>query len=476
MEADEAVVWAALRQRSELFVRTILHAEPDDYWQQDALAAYDEHQYLAIRSGHGPGKTAVFSWIVLHFIYCFFPCRIISLAPTKHQLLDILWAEIALWHNRITPKYRDRVKVAASGAQLLEAPKESFAVAKTARKENPESLQGFHCKNVLIIGDEASGIPDKWIETVEGALTDNEDGRKRMLLGGNPTRASGYFHSVFRQQLRGWNRIHVSSLGSPRVSEQWVQGIKDKYGEDSNVYRIRVLGEFPKDDPDIVIPFELADSAVLRDVEPLQYRPVWGVDVARHGDDRTTVCKRQGNVVLEKVVAWQGADIWQTAETIATMYEDTDAHMRPHKICVDGIGYGAGVVDSLVRHWHLPAMAVNVARSAVSKNYVSMRDELWFRIKEWLEVGDSQLPDDPELVNELTTAHYSIMPGTKRIKIEDKEDLRKEMIEKGSDFRSTDLAEALMMTFAIDARVPIVAQYQHGARMMGERKRHGLIR
>ena len=79
---------------------------------------------------------------------------------------------------------------------------------------------------------------------------------------------------------------------------------------DSNVYRVRVLGEFPKQDDDTVISLAQVEDASVRAIEP-EGKVVWGLDVARFGNDRTALCRRRGNVVTHKVLTWRNKDIIQ---------------------------------------------------------------------------------------------------------------------------------------------------------------------
>ncbi|ODR96784.1 hypothetical protein AUC71_04250 [Methyloceanibacter marginalis] len=102
--------------------------------------------------------------------------------------------------------------------------------------------------------------------------------------------------------------MHVSCLDVPRAQGH-IEDIRAKYGEDSNQWRVRVLGEFPTADDDTVMPLELVLAAVDRDVMPLSsYIPIWGLDVARFGDDSSALAKRQANKLLEPVKRWRNKD------------------------------------------------------------------------------------------------------------------------------------------------------------------------
>jgi hypothetical protein len=198
-----------------------------------------------------------------------------------------------------------------------------------------------------------------------------------------------------------------------------------------------VLGEFALRDDDTLIPAELVDAAMGRDVvldvkEPI----VYGLDVARFGDDRSVLCKRQGNVVLEFKV-WQGLDLMQLTGAIVN-----EAKLdKPAEICVDSIGLGSGVADRLRELGHT-VRDVNVAESsAMNQQAAKLRDELWLSVKEWLNARACRLPKMDELRQELVAPTYTFTSNGK-IKVEGKADMKRR------GMRSPDLADAICLTFA----------------------------
>lgn len=191
-----------------------------DPWQVEALDALaDPHgkRRVSVRACHGPGKSALDAWTILWFLFTHFPTRIPCTAPTSHQLEDILWAELHKWHREMLPEFRSFISPKAGIVEWTDAPKESFAIARTARPEQPEALQGFHCENLLFVLDEASGIAENIFEVSEGALT--EPGAL-VLMTGNPTRASGYFYESHTRMRHLWYTMRVSHADSPRVSDE----------------------------------------------------------------------------------------------------------------------------------------------------------------------------------------------------------------------------------------------------------------
>jgi phage terminase large subunit len=239
-----------------------------------------------------------------------------------------------------------------------------------------------------------------------------------------------------------WTR-RWSCIESPLVSEEFIDEMRLRYGEESNAFRIRVLGEFPLADDDTIIPLHLAEAAVNRDIIVTDTAPIWGLDVARFGTDKTALAKRIGNVVTE-VDRWQGLDLMQTVGRVKAQYDGLPTSIRPSEILVDSIGMGGGVVDRL-RELGLPVRGVNVSEApSMGGTYQNLRTELIFKLRGWLEERGSKLPKDEQLVAELTSIRYSFSSSGK-MKAEGKDDMRRRGL------HSPDLADAVCLTMAGDA-------------------------
>ena len=200
---------------------------------------------------------------------------------------------------------------------------------------------------------------------------------------------------------------------------------------------MRVLGEFALREDDVLIVAGLIDAAMARDVvldarEPL----IYGVDVARFGDDRPVLCKRQGHVVHE-IKGWAGQDLMQT---VGRIVHEAKAD-KPAEICVDSIGLGAGVADRL-REQGFNVRDVNVSEvSALNPSAAKLRDELWLTMRDWLALRVGRLPKSEELRAELLGPTYGFLSNGK-IKVEAKADMKRRGL------RSPDMADALGLTFA----------------------------
>jgi len=333
--------------------------------------------------------------------------------------------------------FKDELEFRSDKITLKNAP-DSFCVSRTSRRENPEALQGFHSPNMLFLIDEASGVPDIIFEVAQGAMS--TPGAKTIMVG-NPNRSSGYFFDSFGKNIESWKTMTVSCEDADTVDPQYIDDMKKQYGEESNVFRVRVLGLPPLSDENAIMSRALVESAIDREVDPIEVLPVWGIDIARHGNDRCALCKRKGNVITEDVKNWGNKDLMETVGIIMAEYESTPFSERPSEILIDSIGLGAGVVDRLVE-LDMPARGINVAESSsMSNRYMRLRDELWFKCREWLEQKDCKIPDQEELISELTSVNYEILSSGK-FKVESKDQMKKR------GFRSPDIADSLMLTFA----------------------------
>jgi len=349
-------------------------------------------------------------------------------------LFDALFAEVKRWVNELPVFIRNLFEVYSDRIELKAAPESSFMSARTSSAERPEALAGVHSEHVLLVVDEASGVPEAVFEAASGSMSGFT---ATTILISNPTRNSGLFFRTHHQLASSWFRLHVSCLESKLVAPDFIRQIAETYGETSSAYHVRVLGEFAPREDDVLIPAELVDAAMGRDVvldtaEPL----IYGLDVARFGDDRTVLAKRQGNVVIE-VKGWSGADLMQT---VGRVMHEAEAD-KPAEICVDSIGLGAGVADRL-REQGLNVRDVNVAEvSALNPTASKLRDELWLTVKDWLSKRSCRLPKMDELRQELVGPTYAFLSNGK-IKVEAKSELKKRGL------RSPDMADALCLTFA----------------------------
>ena len=423
------------------FVIEVLGATPLPYQAEFLQAIADGERKMSVRSGHGTGKSTSASWAMLWYVLLRFPNKVVVTAPTSGQLFDALFAELKRWINELPKQLQPMLTVKSDRVELAAAPSEAFISARTSRAETPEALAGVHSENVLLVVDEASGVPEKVFEAAAGSMSGHS---ATTILLSNPTRSSGTFYESQTRLAGSWWTRRWSCVDSPLVSDEFVDEMRMRYGEDSNAFRIRVLGEFPLVDDDTIIPFHLVESAMHRDIETDENATtVWGLDVARFGSDKTALAKKKGSVITE-VTSWQGLDLMQTVGRVKAEYDGLPISLRPVEILVDVIGMGGGVVDRL-RELGVPVRGINVGESpSMGDTYVNLRAELWFKMRGWLEQRGAKLPRNDQLIAELTSIRYSFVSSGK-MKAESKDEMRKRGLS------SPDLADAVCLTLASDA-------------------------
>ena len=170
-EVDWKSVMGRLKKDPVFFVQKVLGGEPTVQQVLLLEAAGRPGAKVSVRSGHGTGKTTALAWLVLWFLCTRRNAKVPCTAPTQAQLRDVLWAEVGKWRERMPEWWRDQVKVSTNRVEVTGAERSQFAVARTAKPENPDALQGFHADELLFIIDEASGVYNKVFEVARGALS-----------------------------------------------------------------------------------------------------------------------------------------------------------------------------------------------------------------------------------------------------------------------------------------------------------------
>lgn len=391
---------------------------------------------VSIRSGHGTGKSCLFAWIGLWGITCFWDVKIPATAPTAHQLSDIIWPEVEKWRSQMLEPWRSAVKIKGDKITMEGTP--GFIAARTGRKENPEALQGFHAEHMIFLIDEASGIPEVVFEVARGALSTEG---ARILMAANPTRLTGYFYNSHHKNRDLWTRFQFSCLDSPRVSPAYAKEIAEEYGEDSDMYRVRVLGEFPHASEMQFMPGDIVEAAMGRHLreEMFNFAPVViGVDVALFGGDRSVVFLRQG-LMSKMLYQKRGVKPEELAARVA-MFED---EYRADAVIVDATGVGEGVMSSL-RLMNRSPIAFYAGEKALLDNCHNRRAEVWYKMRKWFAEGGA-IPDDSDLRDDLVGPEYSTN-NRGQIQLERKQDMKKRGL------ASPDLADALAVTFGAEVR------------------------
>jgi hypothetical protein len=392
----------------------------------------------AVSSGHGVGKSALVSWLIKWAMDTFQDTRGVATANTQTQLLTKTWPELAKWHRMSLTANWFSLTATAYISTLPGHEKTWRFDAVPWSVTNTEAFAGLHNegKRLLLIFDEASAILDKVWEVAEGALTD-EVTEIIWCVFGNPTRNHGRFWSCFQGLDKGsWNAIQVDSRTVPGINLVQIQKWVNEYGEDSDFVRVRVRGVFPRAGSLQFIGTDDVAAAMRRPAYGYEEDgKVMGVDVARHGDDQSVFCFRQGRKVFP-FKRMRITNIMQLASRVAEAMDE----FQPDMVFVDATGLGWGVVDRLHQLGYRNVIGVQVGEKPDDESrFRRLRDELWHRMREAIQDGAS-LPEDPELEAELTTPEYGF-DDRQRYVLESKDDM------KARGVASPDGADALAVSY-----------------------------
>lgn len=425
-------------------------------WQCDVMEDIREHlsnpetRFTPLRiaraSGHGIGKSALIAMLVKWGLDTCDDCRIVITANTENQLITKTSPEIMKWHNlSIT---RDWFKPSATKLASTEpGHADSWrADLVTWSENNTEAFAGLHNqgKRIIVVLDEASRIAPKVWEVILGALTD-QDTEILFLAFGNPTQNTGSFRECFGKHRHLWKTAQIDSRTVEGVNKAYLDELVATYGEDSDIVKVRVRGMFPSTSSMQFISSSVVTDARKRNVPVDSAEPLlMGVDVARFGDDNSTIYYRRGrdarSIPPER---FHGLDTMQLASKVAERQRIHKADM----VCIDGGGVGGGVVDRC-KQMGLPVAEVQfggkpLGHVRLKDKVANRRAEIWAIMREWLP--GAMIPDDDILEGDLVGVEYGFVfkDGTDAILLESKEHM------KARGLASPDDGDGLALTLAV---------------------------
>lgn len=439
--------------------------------QAQILLALPKYRFVAVRSGHGIGKSFLIGLLVNWYLdtqkVWGKSCRVPITGSSYDQLKDVILPAISNMNSMKWDILSKNYVLTSDGFYHKDERENWFASLRTARVENPTALQGFH--ECFFVIEEAFGVPDPIFEVARGAMGD--PGSYGLMVG-NPTTNSGYCYNAFHSKTTPWHCLHFSSADSLVTEEysykyidplgdvhvikthgrqtiEWVNDMKAEYGENSNTYKTRVLGEFANVSADVVIDAKyLANVNMgIEDNEISKRRKVMGVDVARSGKDDTAIVIRQGRKVLW-VESWHGCDLVETRMRVEARYRE----FKCDCCLIDTIGVGAGVYDEMRRNSDFNVREVIVSNSApedTDASCVRLRDYLWWKGRKFFKdyraifSYDGKQDDWIGLKSELCVPTYKFTDKGK-VKVESKDELIKRGV------KSPNRADAFLMTLLED--------------------------
>lgn len=398
----------------------------------------------AVRSGHGVGKSALTSWLILWACSTFENTRGVVTAMTEPQLRQKTWAELARWHGMFIARHLFELTATSLKPANTAESKEWRIDAVPWSAQQPAAFAGLHNKGrrILLVFDEASEIADVIWEVAEGALTDSNT-QIIWCVFGNPTTTTGKFYDLFGDKgKRRWFAKAVDSRTSKFSNKALIKLWADEYGEDSDFFRVRVRGLPPRAGmtnfigPDVV---RAARDRVLRYNDYAAYQIVMALDPAEFGDNDSVLTVRQGPKV-HKQYRFSGIDGIDLAGRVV------DIRMKEWSTCgwvgVESTGIGAAACAALRRVPGFPLIEINPAMPAGDDNtYCNVRAEMWGRMREAL--ATAQWPDDDRLQEEACSVNYGY-DGKMRYQLESKKDMRRRGVS------SPDCADSLALTYVAD--------------------------
>lgn len=320
-------------------------------WSKQKLIAealFSKNRRVAVPSCHDAGKSFLAASLACHWLstYPMGEAFVVTLAPTGHQVRAILWREINRLHAaHKLPGYVTQTEWKTDKGELI-------GFGRSPKDTDPTAIQGIHAKYVLVIYDEGCGVA-KALYDAASTMAANEFSAE--LAIGNPDDPSSEFAQLCKPGS-GWTVIPISAFDTPNftdevvpdwlrpllISPTWVETRKRKWGEGSPIYQSKVLGKFPEQAKDGLVPLSALTAAITRVLELGQPEEL-GVDVARFGDNFTSGYKRSGPV-FQRQFRYQGKD---TMVTVGHIMATLRANPGIRRVKIDDTGVGGGVTDRL---------------------------------------------------------------------------------------------------------------------------------
>ncbi|WP_095110430.1 terminase [Pseudomonas sp. Irchel 3E20] len=414
----------------------------------------------AVASGHGIGKSALVSWIIKWSVDTGIDTRGVVTANTETQLRTKTWPEVAKWNRLSITAHWFRLTATALISTDPDHEKNWRIDAVPWSESNTEAFAGLHNegRRLLLIFDEASAIADLVWEVAEGALTD-ENTEIIWAAFGNPTKTTGRFRECFTRYKHRWSHRQVDSRTVEGTNKTQIAKWQADYGEDSDFFRIRVRGMFPRASELQLIPTDWVAEAMRREaVYGMDDALVCGIDIARGGIDNNVIRFRRGlDARSIPPIRIPGSETRDTTLFIARVCTAVADH-RPDAVFVDSTGVGGPVADQLRRL--MPGVViidVNFASAAPDRHYANMRTYMWWQMREAIRAGLA-IEKSAELEAELTSPEYT-HNSSDQIALEKKDAIKKRL------GISPDDGDSLALTFTM----PVMkSQYSNYAGSAGE--------
>lgn len=412
--------------------------------QREIALSVLHNRRTAVASCHDVGKSYVAAIVIAWWLSCFDPGEAfaVTLAPTAHQVKGILWREIAKAHGAGGLPGR------LNQTEWWHDP-ELVAIGRSPADTDPTAIQGYHAPRMLVVGDEACGLAKAILDAADSLIANDDS---RVLLIGNPDDPSTEFERICRPGS-GWNVIHISAFESPNftgeevperlrpllVSKIWVEEKRKSWGEGSMLWSSKVLGQFPEQAEDSLVPISAINAAAARfeatpDGEPNEL----GVDCARFGDDSTIIYRRKGYKARKEHQHRKRDTMEIVGHIVRLCILD-----KPKRVKIDDNGLGGGVTDR-IREIKASTKAddkaaaaalagveivpINVGEAPISAvsdaRFKNLRAEINWSMRLLFLEGKIAIDDNDNLKAQASQIKYKLT-STSEIQIEAKKDMKK---------------------------------------------------
>ena len=463
-ESKRVEVREAFQKDHKLFCSQVLGLDEDHFYphQERVLDAMWKYTRTAVQSCHDMGKTHIAGTAVLAYMFPHPNTIVVTTAPSHQLLQNQLWAEMRSVYKRSKYKLGGTL---LDGKPSLHINDKWFAIGMTPPKSHDPAqsdFQGFHADHIVILFDEATGIPKKIWDMAESMMTSHN---VKFWALGNPTDPSSEFANCFKGYQ--YHKIKITCFDSPNLQTNGLRNINDlrneteyvkslpeeereahlnsykveapflltarfvigaliKWGFDSPWFQARILGEFPKHALDTLLSPSQIEESFTREIDDSDSYEVIGVDVARFGSDETVITRFKGKIEQPKVVTSK-QDLVQTFEMLKNYLLFGDG-INVKKVGIDDSGLGGGLTDQ-IRHdkklMHridlVPLIAA--AQANEPEKYLNQRAEMyWLLAQDVKEILRLQKCD--ESGSQLSSIKYKITPKS-QIQIESKDDMKR---------------------------------------------------
>lgn len=405
---------------------------------------------VTVKSGQGPGKSTVSVYVAgWRSLMGGVGTLTVVTAPTMTQLKDVFLGEARRQFQHAEPCLKKLIDIKSD--RIVFAGKPNWAIrCRTATR--PENFQGYHQKRMTFIVDEASGVDAGIIQQIQGTLTNDDS---LLMLIGNPNTRSCKFYDTFNKQRHQYHTFTFNAEDSPIVDKGNIKRLEDEYGRDSDVFRVRVLGEFPEVDPDAVLNVDdLEACTVPKPYECInhnrtgRYPNQIGIDVARFGSDESTIYVRSGAAILahKAFTKTDPSIVLAQAMELQKQFQWGDNECR-YVLDADGMGQG---VAHILHNNSKTVLEYHAGGPSYDPDFENVATHAWFQIRELSKQRLISMPNDNRLLQQLGSRKYEVKQkkGRSVSCIESKQKYKERMAKEGvDDAGSPDRADGFVMAF-----------------------------